>query len=171
MEQYESCEHGGCAHFNAGWCEWNGLPSGYNLILRCYGMACMGCGYEPGAHCLARRPHEPRAKGCRAEREAAAPIVVTIPIPEPRAVAERSRPLARVVAAAKKALRMETCRAARNALDACYGPMWKSASVAVTWYTKTAAAQTRTTHDPASRGRVRRARGCVYLGERSRLVA
>ena len=47
MEQYESCEHGGCAHFNAGWCEWNGLPSGYNPILRCYGMACMGCGYEP----------------------------------------------------------------------------------------------------------------------------
>ena len=77
-----------------------------------------------------------RAKGCRAEREAAAPIVVTIPIPN-RVLSPNARAHWRVVAAAKKALRMETCCAARNALDACYGPMWKSASVAVTWYTKT----------------------------------
>lgn len=47
LRSYESCEHRGCEHFNAGWCEWSGLPSGFNPVLRCYGMACMGCGYQP----------------------------------------------------------------------------------------------------------------------------
>lgn len=63
-------------------------------------------------------------------------IAITIPIPN-RVLSPNARAHWRVVAKAKAALRMEACCAARNALDACYRPMWKSARVRVTWYTKT----------------------------------
>ena len=47
MEQYESCEHGELRTLQR-WVVRNGTGCrlGTTRCLRCYGMACMGCGYE-----------------------------------------------------------------------------------------------------------------------------
>ncbi len=38
-----------CKHVNRGWCELQGLPCAFNPIMKDYGMACMGVGYEKGS--------------------------------------------------------------------------------------------------------------------------
>ena len=41
-EDGEGCEK--CDYFNNGWCEIQGLPSGFNPLTRSIGMACLGIG-------------------------------------------------------------------------------------------------------------------------------
>jgi len=47
IEAHQDCEHQDCRHFCSGWCELQGLPAGFNPVMRTTGMACMGMGYEP----------------------------------------------------------------------------------------------------------------------------
>ncbi len=47
VEAHQDCEHRDCRHFQDGWCSLQGLPAGFNPVMRTTGMACMGMGYEP----------------------------------------------------------------------------------------------------------------------------